>query len=198
VARTHPVNLIAGYIQRKRRDQFIRLGLMVIGWLVLAVLGTNLWDQNQLWQGERQRLEALQARAPELGAERDRLVLRNRTLVRERALRQGLESAVLPPVPARLLAHLAGVLPADASLSEFAVRWNEENAVWMFQCEGQIAGDEESAREAVEALKRQLARGPLRIRFAENPAASGRASFGGGFSGTGQQRFTLEGSFGEN
>jgi len=171
---------------------------MVIGWLALAVLGTNLWEADRLWQGERQRLEALQARAPELEAERDRLVVRNRTLAQERALGQGLGTAVLPPVPARLLAYLAGVLPADANLSEFAVRWNEETSAWMFQCEGQIAGDEESAREAVEALKRQLARGPLRIRFTENQNAPGRASFGGGFSGAGQQRFTMEGSFGEN
>ena len=198
VARTHPVNLIAGYIQRKRRDQFIRLGLMVIGWLALAVLGTNLWEADRLWQGERQRLEALQARAPELEAERDRLVVRNRTLAQERVLRQRLGSEELPPVPARLLAYLASVLPADANLSEFAVKWNEETAAWMFQCEGQIAGDDESAREAIGDLQRKLSKGPLRIRFAENQTAPGRASFGGSFSSASQQRFTLEGTIGEN
>lgn len=198
VARTHPVNLIAGYIQRKRRDRFIRVGLIVAGWLALAALGSNLWDANQRWQEERQRLEALQLRAPDLEATRDRLAARNQSVDTERALRQRLATAALPPVPARLLAHLAGVLPADAHLSSFSVKWLEESGAWSFQCEGQIAGEDESAREAIGALQRHLAKGPLRIRFLENQGGPGRASFGGGSAATSQQRFTLEGLLFEN
>jgi hypothetical protein len=198
VARTHPVNLIAGYIQQKRRDQFLRLGLMIVGWLGLAVLGTKLWEENRSWQVEKQRLEAVQARAPELEAERDRLVVRNKAVQTERVLRQRLGTEALPPVPSRLLAYLAGVLPADASLSTFAVKWHEENSAWTFQCEGQIAGDDESAREAIGALQRLLAKGPLRIRFTTMQGGAGRASFGGSFAGASQQRFTLEGTLFEN
>ncbi|MBK8477544.1 MAG: hypothetical protein IPL39_14960 [Opitutaceae bacterium] len=198
VARTHPVNLIAGYIQRKRRDRFIRVGLIAAGWLALAALGANLWDANRRWQEERQRLEALQVRAPDLEATRDRLATRNQSVAAEAALRQRLATAVLPPVPARLLAHLAGVLPADAHLTSFTAKWSEENSSWSFLCEGQISGDDESAREAVGALQRHLAKGPLRIRFLENQGGAGRASFGGGSAATSLQRFTLEGLLFEN
>lgn len=198
VARTQPVNLIAGYIQRKRHIQFLRLGLMAIGWLVMANLAQHLWNAETLWHDEKQRLEALQAREPELVAERDRLLVRNQTVLRERALRQQIEQAVLPPVPAKLLAYVASVLPADAHLTEFAVKRNEADATWTFQCEGLIAGDEESAREAISAVQRQLAKGPLRIRFSETQGGSGRGSLGGGGAAARQQRFNLEGTLGEN
>ena len=193
VARTHPVNLVAGYIQRKRRNQFIRLGLIAAGWLSLAALGVQVWDANARWQEERQRLDALQARASSLASERDRLQVRNQKIVRERALRQRIETEGLPPVPARLLAHLAAVLPADARLTEFGVKWNDPDSTWAFSCEGTIAGDDESAREALNALQHHLAKGPLRIRFADTQGGAGRASLGTGTLSAGQQRFNLEG-----
>ena len=193
VARTQPVNLVAGYIQRKRRHQFIRLGLMAVGWLALAALAVQIWDANDRWQTERQRLEALQARKPALTADRDRLLLRNQKIEREGVLRERIAHEGLPPVPARLLAHLASVLPADARLTEFAVKWNEGDATWTFSCEGLIAGDDESAREALSALQHHLARGPLRIRFTDTQSAAGRTGLGTGSPSAGQQHFNLEG-----
>jgi len=198
VARTQPVNLVAGYIQRKRRNQFIRLGLMAAGWLALAALGVQIWDANERWQAERQRLEGLQARKPALTAERDRLQLRNQKIEREGALGERLAHEGLPPVPARLLAHLATVLPADARLTEFAVKWNETDSTWAFSGEGLITGDDESAREALTALQHHLARGPLRIRFIDTQGAAGRTSLGTGSPAAGQQHFNLEGVLFEN
>jgi hypothetical protein len=198
VSRTHPVNLIAGYIKRKRRAQFIRLGLMAIGWLCLAKYGQHVWDRREAWHQERQRIEVVQARSDALTAERDRLLVRNERVERERQLQQALEADALPPVPARLLGHLAGLLPADARLVEFSAKWNEDTARWTFQCEGLIAGDDDAARDAVAALQASLASGPLRIRFAENLNAFGRASISGSVAGNGQQRFNLEGTLFEN
>ncbi len=198
VARTHPVNLISGYIRRKRRDQFIRLGLMAIGWLSLANLGQKLWDANERWGWERGRLEAVASREPELTEERDRLAVRNRKLEEERALRERITQETLPPVPPKLLVHLATVLPPDVRLTDFGVKWNEETAAWTFQCEGLIVGDDDSAREALMALQRHLAKGPLRIRFAENQTGFGRAAMGGNSSAVTQQRFNLEGTLFEN
>ena len=195
VARTHPVNLISEYIRRKRRAQFIRVGLMAIGWLGLANYGQQLWDQHDAWRLERVRIEAVQAQHAELLAERDALLVRNDRAERARQLLQALDGASLPPVPGRLLGHLASAIPADARLLEFSARWDEETARWGFHCEGLIAGDEEAARDAVTALQAGLAAGPLRIRFADNQTAFGRAS-GGGTAG--QQRFTLEGTLFED
>ena len=197
VARSQPVNLIAGYLRRKRRAQFIRYGLIAIGWLTMANFVQHLWQADTDWRSERQRLQAVQARAPELAAERDRLLARNGTIERERDLRQRIEEAALPPVPAKLLAYLAGVLPADARLNEFNVRWSAEDAAWLFQCDGFITGDDDSTTEAIAALKRNLERCPLRIRFNEAQGLAARPQLGG-FGGIAQQRFNLEGRLFEN
>lgn len=198
VARTHPVNLIAGYIRRKRRDQFIRIGLMAIGWLSLANFGQKLWDSHERWGWERTRLEAVASREPELTAERDRLALRNGKLEAERALQQRISQETLPPVPPKLLAHVSAVLPPDARLTEFVVKWNDDTGAWTFQCEGLIVGDDDSAREALAAFQRHLAKGPLHIRFSENQAGFGRAAVGGASAAVTQQRFNLEGTLFEN
>jgi hypothetical protein len=198
VVRNQPVNLIAGYLRQKRRAQFIRLGLIAIGWLTMANFGQYIWQSHTAWKVEKQRLEAVQAREPELVAERDSLAVRNQALERDLALRQQIEAAALPPVPAKLLAYLASVLPAEARLSEFSVKWSPESSAWQFQCDGLISGDDESTREAIEGLHRQLAEGPLRIRLSETPGGSGRPAYGGGYSAVNQQRFNLEGTLFEN
>ncbi|MFT3828726.1 MAG: hypothetical protein QM691_03370 [Opitutaceae bacterium] len=190
VARTHPVNLISGYIRRKRRDQFIRLGLLAIGWLGLANYGQQLWNHHEAWRLERDRISTVAARHEELRLERDALLQRNDRSERARQLSQALDSEVLPPVPSRLLGHLATLLPADARLVDFAARWDAEAGRWTFRCEGLISGDEEAVRDAVAALQAALAAGPLRARFAENQAATGR----GPGTGSGQQRFIMEGT----
>ncbi len=197
IVRTHPVNLIAGYIRRKRRDQFVRLGLMAIGWLSLANFGLRLWNAEERWGWERARIEALASREADLAEERDRLALRNRKVDDDRALQERIALAALPPVPAKLLAHLAALLPADVRLTEFSVRWDEQTGAWTLQCEGLISGDEDSAREMLDSLRRNLAQGPLRIRFSDTQAGFGRAAVGGA-GGAAQQRFNLEGTLFEN
>jgi len=97
----------------------------------------------------------------------------------------------------KLLAYLAGVLPADARLNEFNVRWSAEDAAWLFQCDGFITGDDDSTAEAIGALKRNLERCPLRVRFNEAQGLAGRPP-AGGFGGIAQQRFNLEGRLFEN
>jgi len=197
VVRSQPVNLIAGYLRRKRHAQFIRIGLIVIGWLTMANFVQHLWQVDSDWRGEKQRLRAVQVRETELTDERDRLQARNRTLEQEGNLRQHIEDAALPPVAAKLLGYLAGVLPADARLTEFNVRWSAEDSAWLFQCEGLINGDDESARETIAGLKRHLERSPLRIRFNDAQGAAGRQAMGG-FGAISQQRFNLEGRLFEN
>ncbi len=195
VPRSLPINLVASYLRRKRRDQFIRLGLIAAGWLFLAHFGQTLWTAEGAWREERSRLLALEARRPQLVEERDRIQHRNTQLARERELADRVAAAGLPPVPAAVLVHLATILPADARLTECAVRWDERENRWLLQCEGAIFGDEESAREAAAALRRQLARGPLRVRFGEVPATGAARAIMVGGSGVGsQQRFTLEGT----
>jgi hypothetical protein len=197
VVRNQPVNLIAGYLRRKRHAQFIRYGLIAIGWLTMANFVQHLWQANDAWRVEKQRLLAVQARESELADERDRLQARNQTLERERNLRQHIEDAALPPVPAKVLGYLAGVLPADARLTEFSVRWSAEDAAWLFLCEGVINGDDETARETIDGLKRQLERSPLRVRFNEAQGPATRMA-SAGYVGVGQQRFNLEGRLFEN
>lgn len=193
VPRTQPINLVANYLRRKRRDQFIRLGLIAAGWLLLANFGQTLWNAEGAWRGERARLAALDARLPQLIEERDQVAGRNTALARQRELSDWAGAAVLPPVPPAVLAHLAAILPADARLTECSVRWDEKENRWLLQCEGLVYGDEESAREVAAALQRQLSRGPLRVRFGDAPAGLPRTTFGGPAAVASQQRFTLEG-----
>lgn len=197
VVRSQPVNLIAGYLRRKRHAQFIRYGLIAIGWLTMANFVQHLWQANDAWRGEKQRLLAVQASETELTDERDRLQARNLTLERERLLRQHIEDASLPPVPAKLLGYLSGVLPADVRLTDFSVRWSAEDAAWLFQCEGVVNGDDETARETIAGLKRHLERSPLRIRFNDAQGPAGRMA-SAGFVGIAQQRFAMEGRLFEN
>lgn len=193
VARNQPVNLVANYLRKKRRDQFIRGGLISVGWLALLALGQHLWMDHAAWTIERGRLESLAARAPELEARRDQLQQRNDHLTHLQQVHGALLAADLPPVAPRLLAHLAAALPSDARLDEFAVKRDEETGAWTFQCAGTIVGDEESARETLEALQRHLRRGPLRIRFVDSQGASARMSVGG-VSAASRQHFTMEGT----
>lgn len=193
VPRTHPVNLISGYIRRKRRAHFIRVGLVAICWLCLAKFGQHLWHSGEDWAAERNRLEAVRLKYPELLARRDGLAARNLRLAEDQRLWQALRRDTPAPVAVRLLAHLAEILPEDVRLLEYTVRRNEEAAGWLLRCEGVVAGDEDAARDAAAALQARLGGEPWRIRFPERPGGVGRTDPGNGESAL--QHFTVEGLF---
>ncbi len=193
VVRTQPVNLVADHLRKKRRSHFFRAGLVALGWLSVLASGQHLWREQQAWRAERARLLAIEASRPELESRRELLVSRNDRFARDLRLRDELAAADLPPVAPRLLAHLAAALPVDARLDEFAVKRDEESGRWSFHCEGSIAGDEESVREALAALQQALRRGPLRIRLVDSQGGAARMSAGGQPT-TERQRFTLEGT----
>jgi len=67
----------------------------------------------------------------------------------------------LPPVPARALAAIAGLLPKEMRLSEFRVERDPLTATWSFRINGTIESDEETAQAELGALGQQLEQGPL-------------------------------------
>ncbi|MFT3867364.1 MAG: hypothetical protein QM715_02590 [Nibricoccus sp.] len=188
-----PVNLLSRYLKTKQRNQFIRGGFLIVVWLWLALMISNQFQSSVAWHAERDQLFALREREPALHAERERLALRNRETERNLNFADRVTADRLPPVPARLLGFVAGLLPESARLAEFNVRWDTEASSWIFQFSGSIEADDETARTLIASLQDQLARSPLRIRFNETarvlmpaPSASPGAPE--------IQRFNLEGT----
>ncbi|HWA24602.1 MAG TPA: hypothetical protein VG734_02930 [Lacunisphaera sp.] len=189
---SHPVNLVAGYINRKRRLQFFRRVAIGVCWLGLTLAVLDAWSRSLSWRAERARLLGLEASQPALIAERDRLVQRNATAERQHEFVRQAAGTRLAPVPARFLALIGSTLPPELSLTDFSAKWDEGADGWTFRLEGQIAAEEESARELLAAWQKLLARSPLRAHFPEG----GRAIVpvpvpGDGISTT--QRFSIEG-----
>lgn len=188
-----PVNLLSRYLKTKQRNQFIRGGFLIVVWLWLALMISNQFQTSNDWRNERARLLGLREREPALQADHERLALRNRETERNLTFADHITIDRLPPVPARLLGFVAGVLPESARLIEFNVRWDTEANSWIFQFSGSVEADDETARALVAGLQDALARSPLRIRFNETarvltpaPIASPGASE--------VQRFNLEGA----
>ncbi|MGC4072599.1 MAG: hypothetical protein QM760_08790 [Nibricoccus sp.] len=193
----HPVNLVAGYLGRKRRHQFVRRALIAGCWLGFGLLALDAWTRSSRWQEEHKRLASLTANETVLHETRARLEVRNKSADVHRLFIKQASEDRLPQVPSRLLAFISSTLPADANLTDFNVKWEPATGVWSFRLEGQIEGDEETAREALTAFQKQLVKSPLRARFndatrvivpipvvgTELPAA---------------QRFNLEGTLFEN
>jgi hypothetical protein len=193
----HPVNLVVGYLGRKRRHQFVRRALIAGCWLGLGLMTLDAWSRSIRWQEEQLRLTALAANEATLHETRASLEQRNATAEAHRAFIKQASEDRLPPVPGRLLAFLANALPADASLTDFTVKWDAATGSWSLRIDGQIDGDEETAREALSAFQRQLVKSPLRVRF--NDAS--RAITPMPVVGTelpSAQRFNLEGVLFEN
>ncbi len=161
----HPVNLVAGYLGRKRRHQFVRRALIAGCWLALALVALDVWSRSLRWREERARLTDLQKNESALHETRTRLEERNRRADNHRAFIQEVSEKRLPPVTSRLLVFVAGILPPEAGLTDFNVKWDEAGAAWSFRFDGQVEGDEESVRDALATFQRELVKSPLRARF---------------------------------
>lgn len=191
----HPINLVAGYLTQKRRQRFARRVIIGACWLGLALAAFDAWNGYQARRSEELRLAALRRDQTALEADRDRLGVRNLETSRHRAFVQQIVDGGLPPVPGKFLAYVASVLPREARLTEFTVKWDEATGAWSFHIEGMLDGDEETARAALVALRKQMTRGPLRVRFPD-AGRSGSVAVRGG--DTPLQRFALEGGLFED
>ena len=188
----HPVNLLVGYLKIKSRNRLIRAALLAAGWLGLAWMIFNGLHEASAWSEEKSQLAELRGREASLTAERARLTLRNSTVDRNQAFIAQVEHDRLPPVPGRLLAFVASILPPSTRLTDFNVKWETENDGWSFRIDGVIEADEETGREVITALQTQLTKSPLRARFNENARILMSAQ-PSPTSATEVQRFSLEG-----
>jgi hypothetical protein len=193
----HPVNLVAGYLGRKRRNQFARRVLVAGCWLGFGLMALDAWARSSQWHAERLRLADLRTNEATLNETRERLIQRNATAESHRTLIAEASDNRLPSVPSRLVAFVASVLPAEAHLTDFSVKWDHAADSWSFRLDGQIEGDEETAREALAAFQRQLTRSPLRVRFNDATRLIVPVPLPGGALPT-AQRFSLEGVLFEN
>ncbi|MEZ5276755.1 MAG: hypothetical protein R3F07_10285 [Opitutaceae bacterium] len=164
----HPVNLVAGYLRTKRRNHFLRRVILATCWLLLAVLLFDSWAREQIWHGERDRLNALSADEYTLQEDYDHLVERNALADRNRAFIKQVVDDRLPPVPDRFLKYVASILPRDVRLVQFSVNWNEETGEWKFRIDGMLEADAETARLTVNSIRRELSQSPLKVRFIES------------------------------
>jgi hypothetical protein len=186
-----PINLLAGYLRGKRRQQRLRQAFCAACWLGLGLLVFSSWTRSKQWETEQLRLAALRADEPALRAERDRLAQRNAAIEQERRLLHQVVDNRLPPVPAKFTGYLAGLLSKQTRLTEYSLKWDPSNSSWAFHLDGIIEGDDETARETVAALQKQLGKSPLRIRF--NDSARAVIALPPSLSVAESQRFILEG-----
>ncbi|HEU5078636.1 MAG TPA: hypothetical protein VFT72_05455 [Opitutaceae bacterium] len=194
----HPINLVAGYLGRKRRQQFLRRIAIAACWLTISLLSLDTWTRLAETREERSHLVELRKSEASLREQRDRLTLRNESAQRLRRLIKEAADDRVAPFTIKLLPYLASVIPADAQLLEFNSRWDEATGKWSFHVEGQIEGDEDTNREAMDNVLRQLARGPLRVHMSENSASFVGSTNFGNEGGRATQRFAWEGTLFEN
>jgi hypothetical protein len=125
--------------------------------------------------------------------------LRSRTeeLSRYKTLIREASDGRLPPVAPRFLAFLASIRSPNTQFTDFSAKWDATAATWSFRLEGQLEGDEETARDSVAALQRNLEKSPFAVRLNDGlrtvvpvPAASPDAPLA--------YRFALEGGLFEN
>lgn len=192
----HPVNLVAGYLGRKRRLQFVRRVLISACWIALTLLGVDAWARVQSRQNELRRLHDLQKNHSALIAERDALIVRNKTAQQLRDFVRQASDERLLPIPSRFLAHVSGILPQEAQLTELSIRWDDATGKWVFRMQGVITGDEESCQESLAAFRRNLSRSLLQIKMSGPQSMMPLPS--SGLGSPAGQRFTLEGTLFEN
>lgn len=192
-----PVNLVAGHLKRKGRQRTIRRALIAASWLTLAYFLVDAWSGAVSWREERRQYSELQAGAGRMDAERERLVRRNETVQRERAFLRELDGNRLPGVPAKFAAYVANSVPEAMRLTDLNVNW-ESSAGWTFRLEGFVNADEETAREAVAGVQRQLAGSPLRTRSNEGSRVVAPVPRAAASPAAETQRFSLEGGILEN
>jgi hypothetical protein len=167
-------------------------------WLGLGYFLADAWIGAQAWSDERRRLAALSANETAMTDERDRLAGRNRKADREQALIRQVDGERLPPVAGKFIAYVAGLLPGEIRLSDLNVKWEPETGGWSFRLEGAIEADEETAREIIGTLQRQLANSPLRARFSATAQAVVAMPVTLGSAAREEQRFSVEGVMLEN
>jgi hypothetical protein len=193
----HPVNLVAGYLGRKRRHQFARRALIAGCWLGFALMSLDMWSRVASWKEEIRRFADLRANEATLQETRQRIEARNLKADSHRAFIQQASDDRLPPVPGRLLAFIANAMPGSANLTDFTVKYDVPSASWSFRFDGQIEADEETAREMLTAFQRLLAKSPLRVRFNDATRVLMPVPIAGADLPT-TQRFSLEGVLFEN
>ena len=190
---SHPVNLVAGYIRRKRRLQFFRRLLVGGCWLGLALAALDTWSRTMNWREESVHLSGLVANQATLVATRDHLIQRNATAAAQHEFIHLATGTRPAPVPAQFLALIGRTLPAEISLSDFSAKWDEATAGWTFRLEGQITADEETARELLITWQKLLAQGPLHARFPGGARAVTPVPVPGGDGSPVVHRFSVEG-----
>jgi len=193
-----PVNLVSGYLRRKRRQLIGRRLLIAACWLGLGYFLADAWSSTQAWHDEQRRLSALSANETAMTAERDRLIERNRKVASEQALIRQADEERLPPVAGKFLAYLAGLLPGEIRLTDLNVKWEGATAGWSFRLDGTVDADEETAREIIGTLQRQLANSPLRAHFNATAQALVAMPANSGATANEEQRFSVEGVMLEN
>jgi len=189
----HPINLVAGYLSRKRRHQLIRRTIISVCWISLVCLGLDTWARVQEWTAQSQRFHALEKNHGSMLAERDRLVLRNAEMQRQRDFIRQVSEERLPAVPSRFLGYVASILPAEAHLNESSVKWDDGTKKWSFHLDGQVEGDEDTGRELIDAFQKTLSHSALRAKI--NPGARSLVPVtSSGLEASAAQRFSLEGT----
>lgn len=197
LSQRHPVNLVVGYLGRKRRQQFLRRALLAACWLGFGLMMLDAWSRVGTWQAESLRLHDLVASQESMTAELARVEERNSAVTRNNELVVETIDRRLPPVPAHFLAYLGSIRPPEMQFTDFNVSWDSATDKWSFRLEGQIEGDEELGREGLASFQRLLVKSPLRARFNDS-VRSLVAVAGAGSSIPTAQRFTLEGGLFED
>lgn len=189
----HPINLVAGYLGKKRRQQFIRRSVTAGCWLLFALLSLDTWTRVQTWMEENVHLHQLQKSQGTLRADRARLQIRNTEVQKERDFVREVYDERLPGVPARFFAYVSSAIPPEARLSDLNVKCDTTTGKWEFRFEGQIEGDEETCREALSALQKAMTRGPFRIHFNDSSRSITPVP-SAGIEAQSTLRFALEGT----
>ena len=193
----HPVNLVAGYLGRKRRNQLIRRSLIAACWLGIAVLGLDAWATTLRTQEARMRLEELGANQAAMYQRRAELIARNQTMDTQRRFIAQVDEERVPSVPGKLLAYVASVIPQTVALTEFQCRHDPATARWRFRLEGRVDGDEETAHDLLTSLQRQLTRSVFQARFDDTARVIVPVSIAADALPD-SQRFAVEGGLFEN
>jgi len=194
----HPVNLVAGYLRRKRQQQFARRAVIAASWLAFVLAALDFYSARDARQAERAHFADLQAEAATLRITHDRLAQRNDRLAQGQALVQHWADDRMPPVPVRFLRYLTGLLSPDMRLTDFVVAYDGPTAGWSFHLEGTVEGDGDAASDIVTALEQHLLRSPLRVRLNNGARTVTPMPSALGSADNPVQHFTLEGGLFEN
>jgi len=164
----HPVNLIAGYLRKKRRNHFLRRMILTSCWFVLTLLAFETWSLENDWSAEQARLAALRSNEESMHRTYEELMARNAGAIRNETFIRQVVDERLPPVPDRFLAYVASVIPREIQLNQFLVTFDSESKNWTFRIEGRLEADPETARNTINSIRRQLGKSPFRVRFTES------------------------------